>query len=494
LTRSAGIGSPEERGAGVLQRTVRAFGLRHERLDAFYFVLAALNIITLCAVLILNHATLSAFSGGVSTSSIWSDRQNHLIELARSARAVDTPPNDIFESHDIVRERARLAAASEEFRAQLAAMYEHLGEHRLSERDAEVLDELSAASELMTTLEAISARTLSDFERGDERLASRDMARADRTYGELMNRLEAAATVLERGRREDLEQRRAGARRMQLLEYAFGLCAILVVGFVVAAGVQVAAVVRDTSREQKRMLRELGEARDRLRQYADDVSHELRVPISRMRLDAELLLSHERSNESYRAGIEELLTQCNELSGITEALLFIARAENTSVALKPHWLDLAKELRVLADYFAAPAENAGIEIVMRDVSGAVWADRALMQRAVSNLIRNALAHAPRGSSVWITAGSAADGAWIEIADNGPGISAEFLPRVFDRFQRGRESGAGAGLGLAIVKSIMDLHGGDVVLTSSAGLVARLEFPVPAGAPPEAHSVSQALSS
>lgn len=494
MTRSAGVGTPGARGAGVLQRAIRAFGLRHERLDTLYFVLAALNVITLCAVLILNHATLTAFSGGVNTSSIWSDRQNHLIELARSARAVDTPPNDIFESHDIARERARLAAASEEFKVQLAAMYDHLSTHRLSPRDAEVLDELAAASELMTALEAISARTLTDFERGREGLASRDMVLADRTYGELMSRLEAVASVLERGRREDLEQRRARAHRMQLLEYAFGLCAIIVVGFVVAAGVQVAAVVRDTSQEQKRMLRELGETRDRLRQYADDVSHELRVPISRMRLDAELLLSQERSNESYRAGIEEMLTQCNELSGITEALLFIARAENTSVALKPDWLDLGKELRVLADYFAAPAELAGIEIVMRDASGAVWADRALMQRAVSNLMRNALAHAPRGSTVWIAAEGTAGGSWIEIADNGPGLSAELLPKVFDRFQRGRDGGGGAGLGLAIVKSIMDLHGGDVALTSTAGLVARLEFPAPTAPPPDRQVASEASNS
>lgn len=478
MAQLGGLGPPVERRYKGLRGIIRSFGLRHERLDTFYFVLAGLNIITLFAVLILNHATLTAFSGGVNTSSIWSDRQNHLIELARSARAVDTPPNDIFESHDTERERARLAAASANFHEQLAAMYAHLSVHRLSERDAEVLDQLAAASELMTALEAISARTLTDFDSGDERLASRDMVLADRTYGELMNRLEAVATILERGRREDLEQRRARAHGMQLLEYAFGACALLVVGFVLVAGIQVAAVVRNTSQEQRRMLGELRETRDRLRQYADDVSHELRVPISRMRLDAEILLSQERSKEHYRGGIEEILTQCNELSGITEALLFIARAENTSVALKADWLDLTKELALLAEYFTAPAENAGIEIIMREVSGPVWADRALVQRAVSNLIRNALAHTPRGSAVSIRAHGSADGAWVEIADNGPGLSAELLPRVFDRFQRGRESEGGAGLGLAIVKSIMDLHGGKILLTSGQGLVARLEFPAP----------------
>lgn len=478
MAQSGGLGSPKERRYTDLRRVIRAFGLSHERLDTFYFVLAGLNIITLCAVLLLNHVTLTAFTGGVNTSSIWSDRQNLLIELASRVRAVDAPPNDIFESHDAERERARLAQASARLREQLAAMHEHLNSHRLSPRDAEIFDELVAASELISALERISERTLTDFSRGNEQLASRDMVLADRTYRDLMDRIEAIGTILERGRREDLEQRRDRAHAMQLLEYAFGLSAILVLGFVVAAGVQVAAVVRDNSDQQRRMLSEISQTRDRLRQYADDVSHELRVPISRMRLDAELLLSQERGIEQYRTGIEEILTQCNELSSITEALLFIARAENTSVALQPRWLDARQELSLLADYFAAPAENAGIKIIMRAVSGQVWGDRALIQRAVSNLIRNALTHTPAGSNIWISASASAEGAWIEIADDGPGLPADLLPKVFDRFQRGPDSEGGAGLGLAIAKSIMDLHGGKILLTSSQGLVARLEFPAP----------------
>ena len=140
------MGSPFLRLFNHLRGGIKALGLRHERLDTLYFVLASLNILTLGAVLALNHVTLTAFHEGVNTSSVWSDRQNHLTELSRRARAVDTPPNDIFESHDAVRERARLNEASAGFRQQLAEMYSHLGAHRLSARDAEVLDELEARS------------------------------------------------------------------------------------------------------------------------------------------------------------------------------------------------------------------------------------------------------------------------------------------------------------------------------------------------------------
>ncbi|MEQ1820861.1 MAG: ATP-binding protein, partial [Terricaulis sp.] len=182
----------------------------------------------------------------------------------------------------------------------------------------------------------------------------------------------------------------------------------------------------------------------------------------------------------YQDGIEKILAQCNELTFITDALLFIARAENTSVALRCEWLDMDRELGVLADYFTAPAEHAGIDLTLGGKGGMVWADRALLQRAVSNLIRNALTHTPRGSSVSIAGRGNSDAAWVEVRDNGPGLSEALLPKVFDRFQRGRESEGGAGLGLAIVKSVMDLHGGRVSLVSDRGLIARLDFPVPEG--------------
>lgn len=277
MAHSGGLGSHLTRLFNYLQHRMKALGLRHERLDTLYFVLASLNVITLAAVLSLNHVTLTAFHEGVNTSSVWSDRQNHLTELSRRARAVDTPPNDIFESHDVARERARLAEASTAFRTQLATIYSHLGAHRLSTRDAEVLDELEGASELMDALEATSERTLNDFERGDEGQAVRGMALADRNFRELMSHLESAARILESGRREDLASQLSSAHRMQILELAFGVCAIFVIGAIVAAGVRVAAVVRETGEEQRRMLRELSQTRDRLRQYADDVSHELRA-------------------------------------------------------------------------------------------------------------------------------------------------------------------------------------------------------------------------
>ena len=108
-------------------------------------------------------------------------------------------------------------------------------------------------------------------------------------------------------------------------------------------------------------------------------------------------------------------------------------------------------------------------------------DRTLSQRALGNLLTNALTHTPGGGRVIVSASSGPDGLIVAVSDTGVGILPEHLPRLFDRFYRpdsARSSGEGVGLGLAIVKSIAELHGGRASITSrpGAGCVVTLNFP------------------
>ncbi|WP_228126840.1 ATP-binding protein [Candidatus Viadribacter manganicus] len=457
-------------------RFVNALSLRQDRLDILYVVLAGLNLVTLGAVLLLNHATLTAFQEGADTSRLWSARQSRIIELASRARAVDAPPNDVFETRDPEAERRRLEAAAHQFDVQMSSVIGDFQAHRISHRDDEILAQITRAQLQMQGLLEVAHATLDNFAAGRETQASRDMVLTDRAFSQLMARLEAASAMVERERSENLDAQLASAHGMQGLELSFAIAVFFVMAIVVAVAVQVAALVRRNTIEQQRMLGELADTRDRLRQYADDVSHELRLPISRMRLEAELMLNQPRSPEHYRSGIEGILAQCNELSTMTEGLLFIARAENTKVALRSEWLDLERELGLLADYFAAPADDAGIELCVVGAKGRVWADRTLLQRALSNLITNVLTHAPRGSCVKLQARQSAGSTIIEVEDNGPGVPAHLLAHLFTRFQRGDGAQAGSGLGLAIVKSIMDMHGGKVELASANGFRVELTFP------------------
>lgn len=325
--------------------------------------------------------------------------------------------------------------------------------------------------------------TFREFSRGEERDAGRNMAVLDRAFHVLLGRLDDALATVEAGRSEHLERQLARARELRTLEILIACAVILIVCLVALYGSYIGRTMRAGEALRAQMLDEVAAARDRLQHYANDVSHELRGPISKMRLDAEVLLRHDRTGEQYKDGIELILVETQRLTTIVELLLFLARAENTQVSLRPAPLYAHRELALIVEFFAAAAEKDGIVLSVGQAKGIIWADRALFQRAVSNLVSNALAHVKPGGRVAIGVEADATSAIVEVADTGPGISPALLARVFDRFQRGDSSGTGLGLGLAITKSIMELHGGSIELASppGAGVTARLRFPKPPAA-------------
>jgi two-component system, OmpR family, heavy metal sensor histidine kinase CusS len=139
------------------------------------------------------------------------------------------------------------------------------------------------------------------------------------------------------------------------------------------------------------------------------------------------------------------------------------------------------------EYYEASAADGGITLTNAAGAEPVIAelDRTLVQRAVGNLISNAIAHTPPGGAVVLAAETEGDAIRIEVTDTGVGIPPEALPKVFDRFfrvdpSRSQASG-GAGLGLAIVQGIMLLHGGNVEIASQLGQGTRVRLRVPVSA-------------
>jgi two-component system, OmpR family, heavy metal sensor histidine kinase CusS len=253
---------------------------------------------------------------------------------------------------------------------------------------------------------------------------------------------------------------------------------LVIVGLVAFYGAYMGRTLRNNETQRQAMLSDLARAHARLQHYANDVSHELRGPISKMRLEVEVLLQQQRTPEEYRTGTESILFEAQRLSTIVESLLFLARAENAAMSLNLGPVDADRELALIADFYAAAAEKAGVALTVRRGKASVWADRALFQRALSNLVGNALEHAAGAKKIVLSAKADGDRSVVEVTDDGAGIAEAALPLVFDRFQRGDTGGAGLGLGLAIAKGIMELHGGSVELTSKVGqgVVARLFFP------------------
>ena len=234
-----------------------------------------------------------------------------------------------------------------------------------------------------------------------------------------------------------------------------------------------------------KMLDGLEDSFARISQFSADIAHDLRTPVNNIRGEAEVALARARTIEEYRDALESSLEEAVRLSDLIGNLLFLARTESPLTHLRLEQVDLSELVEGVREYYDASAADAGVVLTSGVASGPVVAelDRTLIQRAVGNLVSNAVAHTVEGGTVALTTHADVAGVSIEVADTGVGIPPEALPRVFDRFfrvdaSRSKASG-GTGLGLAIVQGIMQLHGGNVEIASEPGVGTRVKLRMPA---------------
>ena len=232
------------------------------------------------------------------------------------------------------------------------------------------------------------------------------------------------------------------------------------------------------------MLDGLEDSFERISRFSADIAHDLRTPVNNIRGEAEVALARARTIDEYRDALESSLEEAVRLSDLIGNLLFLARTESPLSHLRLEPVDVAELLEGVREYYDASAADAGVALTSAGAREPVLAelDRTLIQRAVGNLVSNAVAHTPEGGTVAMKTHSDAATILIEVSDTGVGIPPDALPRVFDRFfrvdpSRSKASG-GTGLGLSIVQGIMHLHGGDVEITSQPGSGTRVTLRMP----------------
>jgi two-component system heavy metal sensor histidine kinase CusS len=233
------------------------------------------------------------------------------------------------------------------------------------------------------------------------------------------------------------------------------------------------------------MLDRLEESFERISRFSADIAHDLRTPVNNIRGEAEVALARSRTAGEYREVIESFLEEAVRLSDLIGDLLFLARSESPLTHLRREPVDVSELLGGVQEYYEASAADGGVSLTTTVVDKPVIAelDRTLLQRAVGNLVSNALANTPPGGAVVMGTRADPSTICIEVSDTGVGIPAEALPKVFDRFFRvdsSRSQGSGGtGLGLAIVQSIVQLHGGNVQIWSQPGEGTRVTLHMPA---------------
>ncbi len=229
-----------------------------------------------------------------------------------------------------------------------------------------------------------------------------------------------------------------------------------------------------------RMLAELEEQVDAVQRVSDNIAHDLRTPLARLRTRLELLRESETGlGESRYELAERAVVEADGLLATFNALLRIARIEAGRRRQEFSRVDITGLIHDVAELYGPLLDEGGLRLNTQPEGGlTVVGDRDLLFQAVANLIDNVLKHVPSGGCVMLTSRYSTSGVDIVVADTGPGIPAEERIRVLERFYRldASRTKPGAGLGLSLVAAVAKLHDATLVLSENhPGLQVALCF-------------------
>jgi two-component system sensor histidine kinase KdpD len=221
------------------------------------------------------------------------------------------------------------------------------------------------------------------------------------------------------------------------------------------------------------------------------ISHDFRTPLSSILGSATSLLDYGDKLEAATKNdlLGQIKQEAEDLDEMVRNLLAIARIDAGALELRRDWIDLREIVQRVVSAAKRRGARQQIDVDLPSDLPLVRADATLTEQAIGNVVGNAIAHTPANTRVDIGAVVAADRVTLTVTDNGPGIPAETLPGIFDKFVKAErpgttaaDGGQGTGLGLAIAKGIMDAHGGAIGVESPApeGQGARFTFVFPRG--------------
>lgn len=218
------------------------------------------------------------------------------------------------------------------------------------------------------------------------------------------------------------------------------------------------------------------------KEMTENIAHDLRSPITRIRGMAEMALTNGKAIDEYEAAAASTIEDCDRLLDMINTMLYISQTEATSENFAAQEVDMTSVVRDACELFQPVAEDKGVRLVA-EINGHLKVQGVLqwLQRMLANLIDNALNYTPASGTVTVSIGADKKGGVIAVKDTGIGMSQEELPHIFRRFYRCERSRSqpGTGLGLTLVEAIVHAHGGHITVTSTPNLGTTFTVTLPA---------------
>lgn len=241
--------------------------------------------------------------------------------------------------------------------------------------------------------------------------------------------------------------------------------------------------IRSLMRTLNKMFGDLESSISAQKRFTADASHELRIPLTILRGEIEVALLRRRKPAEYEDVMRQQLDIIERMQRIVDGLLVLARADAGLLELAHDEVDISLLVEEVGQHHLTLLSSKDVRLDMQVVDGlTVIGDEHRLSRVLFNLMNNAYKHSPSHTTLSLNAFADGDSVVVEVIDQGPGISAEHLPHIFDRFYRSDESrcreAGGAGLGLAISKRIVEAHEGQIEVESEPGKGATFRVRLP----------------